>query len=103
MNKKINDNLEEETKKNLSSFLPYAIDKVLKSYQDFLDTYDPKNSKDFSAHHSAGKAAINHLELLLKLSKQVGVDEEMSLESENSQILFKELKKRIEEHQDLSS
>ncbi len=98
----MNDNLEEETKKNFSSFLPYAIDKVLKSYQYFLDSYDPKNAKDFSAHHSAGKAAINHLELLLKLSKQVGVSDDISLKSENSQLLFDELKKRIEEDQDLS-
>lgn len=39
----------------------------LRTYQDFMAQVTADNAKDFTAHHTACKAALAHIEALLKL------------------------------------
>ncbi len=69
--------IEKMTREQIAKFLPDAIQKTLESYQEFMaqpvdvcdDIKNDQTSKIFSEHHKACKAAISHLELLLKLAK----------------------------------
>lgn len=56
-------------RQDIARVLPAAIKKALTSYENFVIDNNYDDSKQFSAHHSACKAAITHLELLLKLAK----------------------------------
>lgn len=60
--------LEENTRAKIARYLPNAIDCAIQSYRGFYDRPHPTEAKEFSAHHSACKAAIAHIELLLKLA-----------------------------------
>lgn len=42
--------------------------RTVQSYQDFASRDAPDSAKEFGAHHSACKAALAHLEALLKLN-----------------------------------
>lgn len=57
-------------------FLPDAIDRVIHTYNDFVTQDLSLDAKEFSNHHSACKAAINHLESLLKILKNTSVDQQ---------------------------
>lgn len=59
----------QETKAHIATFLPQAIEKSLQSYHLFMEQEVPDDAKGFSAHHSAAKVAIAHIELLLKLAQ----------------------------------
>lgn len=71
----------EETRKQIARFLPDALAKALGSYHEFMDVDIPKGKpKDdeeegqtsasaFERHHKACKAAIAHIELLIKLAE----------------------------------
>lgn len=60
----------EEMRDKLSHFLPDALKTALKSYRNFYgQTGGFEDAKEFSAHHTACKAAIAHIELLIKLAK----------------------------------
>ncbi len=61
--------LEEKSRKQISTFLPQAVNKSLSSYHAFMAQDVPDDAKGFSAHHSAAKVAIAHIELLLKLAR----------------------------------
>lgn len=64
------DQIEEQTRQQIAAFLPDAISIALKSYRNFYDVEEVfETAKDFAAHHSACKAAIAHIELLIKLAK----------------------------------
>ncbi len=65
MNKKI----EDESRAQIALFLPDAIARALTSYHRFAEQSVPDGVKEFSAHHSACKVAIAHVELLLKLAR----------------------------------
>lgn len=54
--------------------LPAAFDAAIQSYQEFYGQKTPDDAKAFSAHHSACKAAIAHLQLLIKLAAWVEED-----------------------------
>lgn len=58
----------EETRARIAQYLPDAIDHAVQSYRNFSSESNEKQSKDFSAYHTACKAAIAHIELLLKLA-----------------------------------
>lgn len=92
--------LDEATRKQVADFLPGLIEKILQSYCDFINTgpdleaddakKTPSNentnqkrkgvSKSFAEHHSAGKVALTHLELLLELAALTKVHTDMSAE-----------------------
>jgi len=61
-------NLAEETRTRIAHYLPDAIDHAIQSYRSFYSTNSTEGAKDFGAHHTACKAAIAHIELLLKLA-----------------------------------
>ncbi len=62
--------LEESSRDKIAKFLPDAIKHSLESYHRFVLSEDaPEDAKSFSAHHSACKVAIAHIELLIKLAK----------------------------------
>lgn len=61
--------LEEKSRKQIAAFLPQAMNKTLSSYHSFMAQDVPDDAKGFSAHHSAAKVAIAHIELLLKLAR----------------------------------
>lgn len=64
------------TKKNvavhdLANQLPEMIKTALHRYKTFTDIAPPKDAKLFTAHATASKAALAHLEQLLKLARMV--------------------------------
>ncbi|HEY8964274.1 MAG TPA: hypothetical protein VIN59_07420 [Alphaproteobacteria bacterium] len=67
--KKQGPSLEDHTRVKIAKYLPDAIDYALQSYRGFYHQFQPIEAKDFSAHHTACKAAIAHIELLLKLAE----------------------------------
>lgn len=71
----MNDTVEDATRSQVASFLPAAIERALASYHVFSDQAIPDDPKGFSAHHSACKVAIAHVELLLKLARWAEVDD----------------------------
>ena len=62
--------LDIKTKKQIAHFLPQAIIQALQSYRNFSGGIATEEAKEFSAHHAACKAALAHIELLLKLARQ---------------------------------
>ena len=61
--------IEQETQQQIAEFLPEAIAQALNSYYRFSQQDAPPEAKEFSAHHSACKVAIAHIELLIKLAR----------------------------------
>jgi hypothetical protein len=62
--------LEKDTYAFLSAFLPDALLNALASYERFARQPIPDEAREFTAHHSACKVAISHIELLIKLSER---------------------------------
>ena len=52
----------------IATHLPDAIECAMQSYRRFYAQETEDDARSFSAHHSACKAAIAHIELLLKLA-----------------------------------
>jgi len=65
--------LEEETRKQVAEFLPRAVKKAIESYDAFIHQADSHETAKFSSHHTACKAALAHVHLLLKLSDIVDI------------------------------
>lgn len=65
------ESIEAGSRARIAAFLPEAIGKALESYYAFVAQEVSDDVKAFSAHHSAGKVAIAHIELLLKLARFV--------------------------------
>jgi hypothetical protein len=59
----------------ISAQLESAATRVIESYRTFMnDEPEPGDARAFAAHHAACKAALAHLDLLLRLAKAAGVD-----------------------------
>lgn len=59
----------------ISSQLETAATRVIESYRTFMtEEPDAGDARAFAAHHAACKAALAHLDLLLKLAKVAGID-----------------------------
>ena len=58
----------------IAHHLPAAFEAAIESYKSFYSDTPTDDAKSFSAHHSACKAAIAHLQLLIKLSDWVEAD-----------------------------
>ncbi len=71
----MNERIEDATRSQVAQFLPAAITKALASYHRFSGNEAPDDAKGFSAHHSACKVAIAHVELLLKLARWADIGE----------------------------
>lgn len=80
--------MEDETRRQIAAFLPDALARALTSYCQFSkDAPDEKECKDFAAQHSAAKAALAHIELLLKLAKIAALPDAQA-EDHNRQIVL---------------
>ena len=47
-----------------------ALQKALKDYRSFSDNEAPTDTKEFNAYHTACKAALLHIALLIKLTQK---------------------------------
>lgn len=93
--------IEQETRVQIAGFLPEAISKTLKSYEDFINDNGEtsENSKEFSAHHTACKAAISHLELLLKLARWADLpDKDDATENKNLMAMLSQAENKVMQH-----
>lgn len=66
--------IEEATRKQVAVFVPEAIRKAIDSYHGFMDSKIETEAKKFAEHHGAGKVALAHIELLIKLAKWADVE-----------------------------
>lgn len=67
--------LEEVTRKQVVEFLPRALETAFSSYHAFLHQVpDDEQSKKFKDHHTACKAVIAHITLLLELAGSINVN-----------------------------
>jgi len=60
----------------LSDLLPGLIQSAACSYEAFSQAEVPEDAKGFSAHHSACKSALSHVELLTKLARWAETEED---------------------------
>lgn len=68
--------IDEKTKNTLESFLPEALNNAIGSYEKFSKEEKTRDeSKEFLEHHNACKVSIAHIELLLKLVKEIKLPE----------------------------
>lgn len=70
-------------KNNLKKTLPQKISEVIQSYENFAEHPAPDDAKGFSAHHSACKSAVVHVETLLKLARWTEDEPPLKAENEN--------------------
>lgn len=73
--------LEDTSRAHIARFLPQAIGKALESYHSFMGQDVPDDAKGFSAHHTAAKVAIAHIDLLLKLARWADVAQRETIRS----------------------
>lgn len=70
-------------------FLGEALDRTVKSYEDY--TQKVIEDKNFKTHHDACKAALSHIEMLLKLTKMSETppaDHDSALKKERLRVLM---------------
>lgn len=89
-----------ETQLYLETFLPTALSKAMKSYEDF-SKQDKNHLEDsvFLEHHKACKAAISHVELLLKLAKSIEQPDQKNPYLEG---MVQQAKENLKKHQNSS-
>ncbi|MCU0983877.1 MAG: hypothetical protein MUC89_02890 [Acetobacteraceae bacterium] len=76
-------------KAQISAQLETAASRVIESYQSFMnDEPEAGDARAFAAHHAACKAALAHLDLLLKLARLAGVDTEAATADEEQASLL---------------
>ena len=92
----MNQSIEDTSRAQIASFLPDAIAKALTSYHKFMDAPHESEAKAFSAHHGACKAAIAHIELLLKLARWADLPDART-GSSNEQIMLAAMVQEAEE------
>lgn len=72
----MSEKIAESVRQKVIQFLPAAIAFALRSYREFAEQeLSDGEAKTFSAHHAACKAAIAHVELLVKLAKWADLPE----------------------------
>ncbi len=59
--------------------LPVAMEKTINSYHDFVDQESAEEATDFKNRHMAAKAALAHIELLIKLAGMVDAVDDSDL------------------------
>lgn len=75
-----------------------AIHRALESYARFSAQDVPDDAKGFAAHHTACKAAVAHVDYLLRLSRWTGKDE--SNEADNLTALLGEAEDEVRRYQE---
>lgn len=78
----------EDYRISLIEQLPSLLHKLTCEYRDFAATKTPHDIKSFSTYHTTCRAALTHLQLLIKIAdwaqpsiaKDIGVDDENCLD-----------------------
>lgn len=83
-----------QARTQIAETLPKAIEKAIESYHGFVDNPDAEESVAFKNHHTAAKAALAHLELLMKLAALV--DAVNDAQSETLTELIKNAQKELD-------
>ncbi len=84
--------IEDATRKQVAEFLPCALSRAISSYKGFIKVdADIDDSKKYAESQKAGRVAIAHIHLLLKLAEWA--------ELEDSEKLPPDIKKFMEEAQ----
>lgn len=68
--------ISKEARERIAKILPDVLLQALESYQNFLSSgvgeqKKGDNSKNFKSHHDACKMALSHIELLIKIAKEL--------------------------------
>jgi hypothetical protein len=85
----------------ISAQLETAATRVIESYQTFMnDEPDAGDARAFAAHHAACKAALAHLDLLMRLAKAAGVDTDAAEGGEEQARLLAEAREALEGDED---
>lgn len=69
-----------QARQELLAALPQAIHRAMASYTEYASTHDDAadgDAKSYAAHHAGLKAAISHLEALLKLGRLIMVEDQV--------------------------
>jgi hypothetical protein len=64
-------NIESETQTLIALTLPDAIGHAIQTYYDFYGRYVPDDPKEFTAYQNGCKAALAHIQLLMKLTQTI--------------------------------
>ncbi len=70
----MNDEISAQEREDIATFLPAAISRAVESYRNFSEKLTSGDAKNFSEYHKACKAALAHIELLLKLAEGVNLE-----------------------------
>jgi hypothetical protein len=90
------EHFEPATKKQVAEILPLILRKTLLDYEQFMQEKTSTETKVFSQKQAAGKVAVSHIMLLLKLAKWAGIDKDLQGDSDYSRaiaIALKEVEK----------
>lgn len=87
---------QEAMRDSITEFLPDALAKALESYQAFsANNEDLADSKKFKQFHDSCKAAIAHVELLIKLADQFNVTDGASADYEALQKMISDARDEV--------
>ena len=80
--------IEALSRTQIAEALPDAIETALISYRIFSTKDNTDTPKIFGEHHNACKAAIAHIELLLKLARWIDSDDQNNTKNERLRTLL---------------
>lgn len=69
--------IERQARVQIAQTLPLAMEKAINSYHDFVDQESAEEATDFKNRHMAAKAALAHIELLIRLARMVDAGDEV--------------------------
>lgn len=88
--------IEDQSRVQIAEFLPDAIAKALTSYRVYMAGQKDDTLAAFKEKHLACKAAIAHIELLLKLARWADLPDARAL-NQNDQVILAALVEAAEE------
>jgi hypothetical protein len=79
----------ESARAELRKLLPESLRNLLMHYNMYIAEELPHGTKEFNAFHAAGKNAIGHIQLLLRLYNMLGADRDLDedLRAELAQVM----------------
>ena len=80
--------IEALSRTQIAEALPDAIETALISYRIFSTQNNTDTPKLFGDHHNACKAAIAHIELLLKLARWIDLDDQNNAQNDHLKMLL---------------
>lgn len=80
--------IEETARRQAAGFLAGALEKALNSYRCFMEQIIPLESKLFTEYHNGCKAAIAHIQLLIKLAQWADLEKEIQQNENLSEVLL---------------